>query len=104
MKKTIYIGMIKRTYSNEPYITIQDSDMTEYYRNDDGTVFFELLETQVIDVPDLPSKERLVEIEIDGLQRLAEEIRAETSRKLADINERINNLRCLEHQEPADDA
>lgn len=104
MKKTIYIGLIKRTYSNEPHIIIQDSDMTEYYRNDDGTVFFELLDTQDIDVPDLPSKERLVEIEIEGLQRLAEEIRAETSRKLSSINERINNLRCLEHKDKADDA
>jgi len=101
-KQTIYIAARKYSWSDQFQYAISDTDLTDMYDRDDGTIY-KVLEVREIDLPALPSREEMIGAEIDALGRYSKKVMAEAREKVRLIEERIANLRCLEHN-PEEDA
>lgn len=97
--KTLYIALIQYSYEREPNITFVDRDMTDYYAKDAGVTLYKVLEAREIEVPAMPSKAEINGLEIEGLEKNKSEIQRQARSKVKAIEERIANLRCIDHME-----
>lgn len=97
LKTTLHIYLVKYSWSDEYHIATRNyrsDDEPEVETTESGDVRI-YLEARDIEVR-VPSKEVLVNAQIDGLKAAIERERAESARRVAIMQERISSLLSLE--------